>query len=441
MNHHNNVKIPQIAGTSKKAWYTVIILMIVYISSIIDRVVMSFLVSPVKNSFRINDFEIALLTGVAFTVFYTVLGIPFGRLVDTVNRKNLIIVGIVLWSLATMVSGLVRSYGELFFMRVLVGIGEATLGPAAYSMIADLFEPERRASAFSVYSMGITIGTGIAVLLAGLASEITRTSATISLPLIGDVYSWQYVFILVGAPGLCIAALFVSIREPARPHHPKKQTWREFRLLLWQRRKTFGYYIIGFGFFSMYNQGVGFWLPEFFVRTFYWSKADIGQMQGSITALAGTLGLIAGGWFTNFLFRRGYTDAPLRTLISAAGGVLLFGSLIPVTNNGQIAALILIPATFFGFAPYGAAVTGLQNIVPGSARGQIGAVFLFIINLIGGGLGPLFTSFCTNYVFMDDVALRYSLMLTTILGTGLALALYVPACRHYRQSLRDYEVV
>lgn len=440
MTNHNQMVHNQGHKSGSKAWYAVLILMIAYISSIIDRVVMSFLVGPIKHSFAVNDFELALLTGLAFTLFYTIVGLPFGRLVDTTHRRNLIIIGITLWSIATIMCGVVRNYGELFLMRVLVGVGEATLGPAAYSLIADMFKPERRATAFSVYSMGITVGSGIAVLVAGLASEITQAQSVLTVPYVGNVYSWQYVFGLVGVPGLAIALLLFTIHEPLRPERSQKQSWKEFRLLLSKHRKTFTYYLIGFGFFSMYNQGVGFWLPEFFVRSFAWSKADIGQMQGAITALAGTVGLIVGAWFTNILFRRGYTDAPLRTLISSAAGVLTFGSLVSLAPSGQIAALMLIPATFCGFAPYGAAVTGLQNLVANTARGQIGAVFLFIINLIGGGLGPLFTSFCTNYVFMNDSALRYSILLTTLTGMSLALACYIPACRHYRHSVQQSRV-
>ncbi len=427
---------------TRAAWYAVVILLLAYVSSIIDRVVLGFLITPIKQTFQVTDSHVSLLLGIAFTLFYTVVGIPSGWLADTRTRRTVAAVGILLWSFATMYCGLAQSYTQLFIGRVLVGVGEATLGPAAYSLLADYFPPQRRAGAFSTYSMGITVGAGLAVVIAGIVVGLARTQATMTLPVIGgivgDVRTWQYVFFVVGAPGLLIAALMMTVREPERQNAQLKRiSLAETFVFMRLHWKTMFCHSVGFGFFSIFNQGVGFWLPEFFVRSYGWSKPDIGQTQGFIVAVCGTLGLVAGGRLTAWFAERGHTDATMRTMMVCAAGVAFFGLLLPFMPDGRTAAILLAPTVFFSFAPYGAATAALQEIVPNQLRGQTAAFFLFTINLIGGGLGPILIATLTDAVFKNEAALRSSILVATAFGLGMALLLYGIGLQHFRASVAE----
>jgi MFS family permease len=321
---------------------------------------------------------------------------------------------------------LADSYHALFVGRVLVGVGEATLGPAAYSLIADIFPAERRAAAFSIYSMGITVGTGLATVIAGSAATLASTTTAAVLP----AHPWQYVFFVVGAPGLAVAVLALTIREPARTHITQTQrtTFAETLAFMRSRRQAFVCCMIGFGMFSIFNQGVGFWMPEFFVRTFGWQKSAIGQTQGWTTAVCGTAGLFAGGHFTARREQRGEASAKLQTLMVSCVGLLLSAETLFAASfvdaTGRTSALLLAPVAFFGFAPYGAAIALVQDLTPASLRGQMGAMFLLVINAIGGGAGPILVSTLTDYVFGTPVALRFSMMLMSGFALGTASLLY-----------------
>ncbi len=420
---------------SGRAWYAVVVLLVAYISSMIDRVVLGFLVAPIKETFGVNDVAVSVLGGIAFTVFYTLMGLPAGWLADRVHRRNMAVVGVLLWSAATVYCGFADSYTALFVGRVLVGVGEAVLGPVAYSLLADYFAPERRATALSAYSMGITIGTGLAVMIAGGAIALTKTSTVVAVPLLGAVRSWQYVFILVGAPGLAVALMLLSVQEPQRKgqsHYTSLRSALGFMRLHW---KTLVCHSVGFGCFSVVNQGVGFWLPEMFVRTFGWSRGDIGQAQGLATALGGTLGLLAGARLTAWFRAQGKTDAALRTMLTAALGLLGTAVWVPLVSNGTLAAWLLVPMMFFGFSPYGAATAALQQLMPNELRGQAGAMFLLVINLVGGGAGPVGISVLTHSVFGTDAALRYSISIVTVVSLCAAGVLFVLGLAHFRRSL------
>ncbi len=202
--------------TSGQAWYTVLVLMVMYVFSFIDRQILSMLVTPMKRDLQISDSQVGLLQGFAFALLYTVLGLPIGRLADRASRKGIIAAGVLVWSLMATACGFARTAVQLFFARVGVGVGEAALGPAAYSMITDSFPREKLGRAFSVYNMGIPLGSGVAMLVGGLVVGAVSGESNVTLPLLGEVRSWQLVFIVTGAPGLLLPLLLLSVREPAR---------------------------------------------------------------------------------------------------------------------------------------------------------------------------------------------------------------------------------
>ena len=196
------------------AWYSVLVLMLMYVFSFIDRTIISLLVGPMKRDLHISDVQMGLLQGTAFALFYTFLGLPIARLSDRHNRKSIIAIGVFIWSIMACLCGLARSAGQLFLARIGVGFGEAALSPAAYSMITDSFPRAKLGSAFSVYNVGITIGAGTALLVGGLVvGAVSRPGASYVLPIFGEVHAWQLVFIVTGAPGLLLPLLLLTDRK------------------------------------------------------------------------------------------------------------------------------------------------------------------------------------------------------------------------------------
>jgi len=191
--------------SERQGWYLVVTLLIFYIFSFIDRQIISLLVEPIKRDLQVSDTQIGLLQGFAFAIFYTFFGIPIGRLADRVSRKKIIAAGVVIWSLMAALCGLAKNFSQLFLARIGVGVGEAALSPAAYSMITDAFPRQKLGRAFSFYNMGIPIGSGIALLVGGLVVvAVSGAGKTFTLPLFGEVRAWQFVFIVTGAPGLLL---------------------------------------------------------------------------------------------------------------------------------------------------------------------------------------------------------------------------------------------
>ena len=203
------------------AWYGVVVLLLAYTFAYVDRAILTVLVEPIQRDLHINDTQIALLHGFAFVIFYVTLGVPLGFVADRTNRKRLIVGSIAVWSLMTAACGLTSTFASLFAARIGVGIGEAGLSPASYSLISDQFPPSRRSSALGVYTLGIYFGSGLAILAGGLVVGLIGVQPTVTAPLIGVVKSWQLVFFVVGLPGLLVAALAATVREPVRRLSPR----------------------------------------------------------------------------------------------------------------------------------------------------------------------------------------------------------------------------
>ena len=198
------------------AWYIVFVLMLCYTLSLIDRQILSLLVAPMKRDLHINDTRIGLLQGVSFAVFYTLAGLPLGRLADSQPRRMIVTVGVVVWSILTAACSAARNFWALFLTRMGVGVGEAALSPSAFSLIADAFPPGQLGLALSFYSMGIYVGSGLAMIVGGSVVQSVSYRPELALPLLGTIASWRATFLIVGLPGLFVALLTLTIREPQR---------------------------------------------------------------------------------------------------------------------------------------------------------------------------------------------------------------------------------
>src|SRR6185436_764223 len=201
------------------AWFVVIVLTLAYTCSFIDRQILTLLIEPIRRDLHISDTQVSLLGGLAFSIFYTTLGIPIARLADQTHRRNLMAAGLAFWSLMTAACGLARSFWGLFAARVGVGVGEAALSPAAFSLLADYFPPRKVALAVSVYSMGLYFGAGLALMIGGSVVKAVSSAPMHDLPVVGEVFSWQLTFFIVAALSLPVLLLMSLIRGPMRRAH------------------------------------------------------------------------------------------------------------------------------------------------------------------------------------------------------------------------------
>jgi len=421
------------------AWYMVGVLTVIYVFSFIDRQILALIVEPIKRDLQISDFQISLLMGFSFVFFYTLFGIPLGRLADSKSRRTIIAVGCALWSLMTALCGVAQNYLQIFLCRLGVGVGEAALSPSAFSMISDSFRRERLATAISVYSMGIYIGAGLAYLLGGIVVGLAASQEMYQLPIVGATRPWQVIFFMVGLPGLLLGLLMYTIKEPVRrgvtSAHTKGVPARQVLQYIKENRATFICHNIGFGLIALSTNAGGSWHPAYMLRTHGWTTAKFGIVFGSILAIAGTAGIVAAGRYSDYLSERGYKDAPLRVGLYATLGLLLFGTAFVLAPNGNIATAIYAPLAFFGAAPFGVASAAMQQIMPNEMRGQASALYIFVVNVIGLGLGPSAVAAMNDYVFADPNAIRYSLLIVGAIAQILAALFLWRGLKPYAQSL------
>ncbi len=430
------------------AWYVVAVLTFVYMFSFIDRQILNLLVKPIRQDLGISDTKISLLMGPAFAFSYILFGILFGRLADSKSRRAIIASGFVAWSLFTAGCGAAKTYLQLIVLRVGVGIGEASLSPAAFSLITDYFPPKRRATAISVYSMGIYIGSGLAFIVGGTVTAMVIGSAAFDLPLVGATRPWQVVFFIVGLPGILLSLLLYTVREPRRrgarmiktasgmtqaPQAPLSEVLAYLR----ENKLTFLCHNVGFALLSFSSYGSSAWVPTFFQRNHGWSIGKSGVVYGSIVMIFGTLGIVAGGRLVDWMVERGRREATMLVGLIVSLTWIPTGMLYPVVDNANLAAALLIPTAFMTSAPFGVAPAAIQQMMPNDMRGQASAIYLFVVNLLGLGIGPWAVAFFTDYVFRGDDSVRYSLLIVATAAHLISALLLWVGLKPFRRSL-DY---
>lgn len=419
------------------AWYVVGILTLAYTVSFIDRQILNLLVQPIRQDLGISDTQISLLQGIAFAIFYSVLGVPIARLADRGNRRNIIAAGIFLWCLMTAACGLARSFVQLFIARIGVGVGEAALSPPAYSIIADYFPPERLARATGTYALGVYSGAGIAMLVGGAVINLISQAGPIELPMVGLLRPWQLAFLAVGLPGLLVGALMFSVKEPLRRGTSTSVEARAGRVSLKEvtqfmigERRFFASIFVGLSMVGMVIIAILSWTPTYFIRLHGWSAGDVGFRYGMVLLLFGTSGSVIGGWIADWLRQRGYPNAILVTTMGVSLAALPLAVAMPLLKPDMLSLLVLIPVTFLLASPVGLTAAAVQLVTPNRMRAQVTAVYFLIVALIGSGFGPLTVALCTDYVFSDDMAVGKSIALVSGVLTPIGvLSLWLGARR------------
>ena len=394
------------------SWYVVVLLTLAYIISFVDRQILGLLAELIKRDLAISDVQMSWLMGLSFAIFYATLGIPIGWLADRRSRRTIIAVGITIWCAMTAACGLAKGYWQLFLARVGVGVGEATLTPAALSMITDYFPRSQVGRAIGFYTMGISLGMGLAYIVGGKVIGFVSSAPNLVLPLVGELRAWQTSFLAVGLPGLLIAALMFTVREPARRGRIETGgdgiSIPDAARFLVDRWRVYGSLIVGKTVLTItgYSQ---FWIPALFARTWGWSIPDVGLYFGLVVLIGGPLGTNLGGWFGDYLFARGYRDAMVRALLLCIAVTVPCFVLAPLMPTAPLALLVFFPGMVASAAASSTGNAALMIVTPNEVRAQISAVSLLVISIVGLVIGPTSVAMFTDYVFRDESALRYSM--------------------------------
>jgi len=429
-------------------WYTTTVLMIAYAFSYLDRQVINLMVGPIKHELHISDTQFAMLTGGAFGIFYTVMGLPIGWLADRLSRKWIVSAGIALWSLMTAACGLSRSYASLLVARVGVGVGEATLSPSTYSMLADLFDRKRLPRAMSLYCLGIYIGAGTSMIVGGTVVSAVARTPVVTLAFLGTVSPWHLVFLAVGLPGLLIALWVSTLSEPPRRHTNSEQLRSDgagssprhlWRFISANPRMSVALYL-GSATLAIITF-MDAWYPELFVRTWGWNARLTGSVNGAAALTAGPIGMLTAGYLSVRMLKQGQIDACLRLTAFAAVATFIPAVLMPLMPDAVLMAVMLWPLKFLGgFVPV-LIPSAIQLVSPPKLRAQAGAIFMLTTGIAGVTLGPLLPALLNDHIFHDEHSLRYSLSIAAAVVAPLAYLLLRRGLGQYRDRLLGLDAI
>ena len=410
----------QSSASLAERWYVLIMMCLVYTLSIADRYVVSTVLDPIRLELHLTDFGVGVLTGMAFGLFYVALGFPLSWLIDRHNRRKIIAVCVVLWSVMTAVCGLARTTTQFFFARVGVTIGEAGGTPGANSLLSDYFPASRRAMALTVFSLGAPIGAWVGYSVAGV---------------IADQYGWRAAFYALGIPGVLVGlAVWVTVREPKRGcldsgDNGEAPTFSQTMRFMWQQRSAV-HVIIGTAVCALWGWGLMYWTPTFLQRTYHLTVGQSGILTQNMHLWGGGLATVATGWL---MARRGMADSRhIVWLLGAGIGIATVASgVVYYTHDLALAKAMLwifIPAIYFYIGPgFGL----LCNLAQCRMRAMFCATVLFLANL--GNLviappliGALSNWFAPSHVMTAD-SLRLAMLCLVPTGVWATVHLFLAA--------------
>ena len=409
-----------------QAWYGVVILTLAYVLSFLDRQLLSLVVTDIKTDLELTDSQMSLILGFAFALFYTTMGIPIGRLADKKSRKKIIAIGISFWCLMTAATGIIKTYLQLFIARVGVGVGEATLSPSALSMISDYFPKEKRGTAMGFFNMGVSVGSGIALILGGQIVAYFADFPPIILPIVGQIYEWQALFIFIGIPGLLVALLMTTVKEPSRKGKMKILTKsgdtseeisiKETIRFIYERKEAYGWLFLSMACSVLMGYAFLSWLPTMYMRAYDVSISTITLWLGVAFLLGGPFGATMSGWLGDKLYTK-YNNSSHVMLFAYSMIVLtVAATLVPLMPTYQTATLMFMPQIIMAAGQTALAPVAMINITPNQIRGQVTAVYFFVISMTGYTLGPTSVALITDFVFKDESLITYSISIVSLVA-------------------------
>ena len=418
-------------------WYVVAFLTLASTVSTIDRQILALMIGPVKRDLGVSDTMMGLLGGLAFTLFYTILTLPMAWLADRSNRRRIIGLGIFFWSLATMACGMAGKFWHLFAARATVGVGEATLAPAAISMLSDYFDRRKLPLAIAIFGAAPFIGVGLANLLGGVVVSHLETVPHIELPLFGAMKSWQAMFVIVGAPGVLLALVTLTIREPIRIGRVQDgggMTLRDAARFFAGRGKFLTFHFIAFTALAMQGWGLFYWVVEFFLREHGATRAMVGLHFGLVALIVGTAGGVFAGQLAARMMAEGRADATLRLVLVATLALIPVGvAAFLVPGYWGAMALVAVAIFFMGW-PNGLGTAALQFIVPNELRGQVMALYFVVVNFLSYSFGPLLGGVISDQVF-GGKSLGHTLALMAAVNYPIGAFCIWRCLAHFRTAL------
>ncbi len=422
----------------RAGYMAVIVMTLAQVFAFIDRQIPAMLVEPIKQDFNLNDSQIALLGGAAFSIFYAIMALPIGYAVDRYKRVNVLGTGIFVWSLMTTLAGLANSFGRLFGARIGVAVGEAVMAPVSVSLVSDYFPQNKQGKPMGIITAGVYIGIGVTLIGGGYLIDYLTDIGGITIPGIGYFKPWQATFLVVGVPGILISIAAFMLHEPRRlglVQTPEKDS-RSINIFshLIKNRSTLIPMFSGLIFMALIFYSFTFWAPSMMVRTHGLSLTEVGFSLGIITIISSILGTISSGAVVDYLRSKGRTDAPIRTAMFACIFAMPAICLAPLVEN-VVAAWMLIGIYLFfisSFAPIGLlAVSGVSS---NEVKGQMAAVHAFLMMAFGLSLGPQITAFFTDFILQDESKLGLAVSLTGVLVLPIAAVCFWTSLKRYRKA-------
>jgi MFS family permease len=372
------------------------VLFVIYTLNFLDRSLIYILFKPIKAELALTDLELALLGSTAFVLFYTVLGVPFGRLADRVSRIALIAAGLATWSIASALTGAAPSFALLLACRIGVGVGEATLGPAAYSLLADWFPSDRRATAAALFSAGIPLGAGIAMALGGV---------------LADTWGWRAAFPVLGLPGLLFAGLLLLLREPPRGAVDRRPAANEPGLIAVLRgSRVLQLHVLGYSLFNVASAAWAMWVPTYLAGRWDRPLSEVGPIVGLCAVGGGLVGTTLGGVAADAVRKRFVGG---RLAFSSGAAVVSGLSWLALLGTADFGLAVAVTAVGMGLALawLGPASADIQDLVPASGRATAISLYYFGVNLLGYGVGPPLIGALDDLVGVDVDPSRMALSL------------------------------
>jgi MFS family permease len=421
------------------AWSLIVFLTLAYISSFIDRYIIGLLVDPIKESTGASDTMMGFLSS-AFNLTYALVALPIGLLIDRRSRTKIVAIGVFLWSLATVWTGMAKTMVQLFAARMSVGVGEAVLSPAAFSMIGDSFPKEKRGLPIAVYSMALILGSGLANIIASVILPWANSFEQIVLPVFGELEPWQFIFILVGLPGFILTIVFLLFREPPRIESSPREgaSLGDAFVFIYRKGPTF------FSFVSIFMCMVaiaygGFFNAPLFSRTWGWAPEVYARYNGLSILVVSPLVYLFFGWLSDRGMAKGVKDRPLK--IAIAGLLIMVPTAVAYPLMPDVwSAFTLNIVCNVGIGMVSVTgVNALLNFVPGDIRGVVVAAYYFMISFIGGNLSPPMIGWI-NDAFYAGEGLRYAMAIYPLIF-GIPVILLAPlTLKLYRREIERMTV-
>lgn len=395
------------------AWYVVLVLLLVGMTSYLDRYIISLLIEPIKADLNLSDTRVSFLQGTAFAIFFVAFGLPCGAIVDHANRRTMLAIGIAIWSVMTAAGGLAETYWQLFAARAGVGIGEACLAPAAFSLIADYFPLHRRGRAMSVYNMANYMGGGASLLIGGLVLTMLGGAGAATLPLFGSIASWKATFIIVGAPGILLSLLMLTVREPARQQMIKVADRPIDGFIRHMQRAPSVYASVHLvsAATAFVGFGVASWIATYFVRKFGLAPSHAGIIVGPVSAGCGMIGCILSGIVSDRMVSKDVVGGRF-VLPLIWYPLALVGLVIVVTAHTLAPALAGIGVFMLG-SGFGLASVAptIHDITPNQFRGRATSLHFVLAGLLALGSAPTLIALVNDHLFGRKDALGASMLM------------------------------